>query len=141
MLLGTVLSTAQFGALQRENFFGGFQRIDFTWSMEEAARLDRMRSLAATIPAGASVAASEPEGAHLGGRRDLYPLKDAVRGADCIFFSFRTLFFGGSRANLLEALRSGEYGLAGREGEFVLLRRGWPTSENAALADEAIHSR
>jgi uncharacterized membrane protein len=141
MLFGTLLATAQFGALQRDNFFGGFQRIDFTWSSEEGARLARLRSLAATIPQEASVAASEPEGAHLSGRRDLFALKEGVRGADCIFFSFRSLFFGDSRANLTRALQSGEYGLVGREGEFVLLRRGAPAEQNAALAEEAMRAR
>lgn len=131
--IAMLIAAGHFGAFQQNNFVSGFKRIDFHWSEADAARLKRLQDIATRIPLGASLCASEPEGAHLGNRAELFALKDRIDGAEYILYSVRDLGFGRDRELLRSVLTHGDYGLFAENEEFVVLRQGAETKQNARL--------
>ena len=78
------------------------------------------------IPPDAEVAASETIVAHVSSRTNAYSLRIAHNDAQYLLARFPS--GGEDRQNLLNALKSGQYGLVGQKGEFVVFRRGLPAS-------------
>jgi uncharacterized membrane protein len=135
LLVSSAVMASQFGSLQHHSFHSGFQRIDFSWTAYDEARLADLRAIAGLIPRSASLSASEQAGAHLGRRKELYPLKTFVDDADYILYEPAKLGIGDDKRLVREALVKGTYGVVARIGDFVLLRRAAPVGPNAqALA-------
>jgi uncharacterized membrane protein len=132
--LSSAVMTSQFGALQHHSFHSGFKRIDFTWTPGDAVRLADLRAIAARIPRGASVSASEAAGAHLGRRKELYPLKTFVDDADFVLYEPAKLGVGKDTDLVREATAKGTYGVVERIGDFVLLQRGAQAAANAGYS-------
>lgn len=132
LLFSSAVMTSQFGSLQHHSFHAGFQRVDFSWTARDATRLGGLHAIAGLIPRNASVSASEAAGAHLGRRKELYPLKAFVDEADYVIYEPAKLGIGSDRDLVREALTKGTYGVVAQIGDFVLLERGAPASPNAA---------
>jgi uncharacterized membrane protein len=132
VLVASAAMTSQFGSLQHHSFHSGFQRIDFSWTAGDAAHLADLHAIASLIPRGASLSASECAGAHLGRRKELYPLKTFVDDADYVLYEKAKLGLGNDKPFVREALARGTFGVVAEIGDFVLLQRGAPTDRNAA---------
>jgi uncharacterized membrane protein len=133
LALGTLLATAEFGALRQDSFVAGFQKIEFGWTEADATKLEDLRAIAAAIPVEASLCASEREGAHLGNRKYLFALKDDIQDADYILFSTRNLGYGRDRELLRKVLSARSYGVVDERADFVVLRKGAPADGNPAM--------
>ncbi len=133
LLLGTIVMTSQFGALQQHNFYSGFKKVDFSWAPEDGNRLRDLKDIALLIPHDASLAASEAEGAHLGNRKDLFALKDDIQGADYILFAPVRLGISRDTELVRDALKAKAYGVVAEKGDFALLERGYSPAGNADL--------
>jgi uncharacterized membrane protein len=133
VVLGSAVATVHFGALFRREYRVSFHYVTFSWTAQDAHRLDDLDSLIALIPPRASVAAGDAEGAHVARRPHLHGIKEGVRNADYILYGLASLRWGGA-PQIIAALRSGKYGVVGRRGEFALLARGANTSGNVREA-------
>jgi uncharacterized membrane protein len=134
---GTLVATANFGALSQHHFYSGFGKVEFHITAAERARLGALEHLAGTIPVDASVAATHAEGAHLAGRRDLFALRHGAQHADYILFSSSSLADRRALSALRRALGDvdDQYGIAAEEDEITLLARHGPATGRDALAE------
>jgi hypothetical protein len=130
MLLGAVVSAAQFSAFFGKSFRTSFHEVSFDWTSADAERRSNFERLAARIPDNASVSAGEYEGPHLSRRRAIINVKEGLGDKDYVMFSARSLRWGG-KAELRDALRTGTYGALEVRGDLALLQRGAPTALNA----------
>jgi uncharacterized membrane protein len=125
MTAGFLVTSYQFGIiLQQNTSWGGFSPFHVGVNAGDRARHADLYTLIGQIPPTASVAASETLVAQISSRKNAYTLRIGYYDAD--YLLFRLPSGGEDRANLLAALRSGNYGLAAQRGEFVLARRGAP---------------
>jgi uncharacterized membrane protein len=124
-----------YGAFPRRDgsFRGGFHRVDFGISEAEEVRYKNLQTLIAQIPKEASVAATEKLGPHVSSRVKMYTMRHGPQDADYALASSRELKLSRTRPKLLEALRSGQYGVLSRIGDMALLKRGQNTAENERL--------
>jgi hypothetical protein len=111
----------------------GYHQIRFGFSEEERKTLAEVRRLVAAIPVEASVAATERVGAHLSSRVLFYTLRRGSHGAEYVVANRKGLRLDRTAQSVKEVLTSGKYGLLGWYGEFALLRRGAPTTQNAEV--------
>ncbi len=133
-LVATAACTVQFGAAFRERYKASFHEVSFAWTANDDARSSALQALTSEIPPTASVAAGEYEGPHVARRRDLFSVKDGIRDADFVLVGTQSLRWGGKEA-VVEAMRSGAYGVKSQRDEFVLLARNAETSRNAETID------
>ena len=133
LAFGTILATHQFGALQQRNFVSGGGRVQFDFTPEHAEKLKNLREIAETIPANASVAATEHDTPHLAQREYLFTLKYEHQGADFLLYSYDDIDFGAARRIVTDELTAGRFGFHAERPNFVVLRRGAPIDRNAEL--------
>ncbi|HWA74579.1 MAG TPA: DUF2079 domain-containing protein [Polyangiaceae bacterium] len=114
-------------------FKGGFQRVDFTLSDAERERYANLQELIALIPKDASLAATEKIGPHASSRLLMYTMRHGPQNAEYALASSRELKLARTRPKLLEALRSGRYGVVKRIADLALFKRGYDTSNNERL--------
>ena len=113
---------------------GGYATIEFNFSEEERERYANLRELMKLIPENAVVAATERVGAHLSSRDVMYSMRDGPKDAEYIVAWKQQLDLGRTRANLRNAVHSGQYGVLERLGDLALLKRGHDTRGNSDLA-------
>ncbi len=125
-IAATALVTSyQFGiVLQRNTAVGGFSAFRVGVTPEDKVRHADLYSLIKKIPGTASVAANEMLCAQISSRKNAYTFKIGLYDAD--YLLFRQPIWGDDRTKVIEALRSGAYGVEGEKGEFILFRRGAP---------------
>jgi len=125
MTAATLATSYQFGIVfQRNTAWGGFSPFRVGVTPEDKVRHADVYSLIAKIPATASVAANEMLCAQISSRKNAYTFKIGLYDAD--YLLFRQPLWGEDRTKVIEALRSGAYGLEAEKGEFLLFRRGAP---------------
>lgn len=114
----------------------GYHRITFGFSDEERQRYRDLKALLKTIPASATVGATEHAGAHLSSRDKFYTLRRGSHGVTYIVARKKELSLDKTRRTIYQALNIEGYGVAGRFGEFVVLKKGAPQDKNEALIAE-----
>ena len=130
MTAGTIATSYQFGIVfQRNTAWGGFSPFHVGVTDAERLRHADLYSLIKLIPQEASVAASETIVAHISSRSNAYSLRIGFNDADYVLA--RLPAGGDDRTNLINALKSGLYGMASQKGEFVLFRKGLPAASAA----------
>ena len=119
-----------FGAvLQHNTFVGGFLGVNFTESNKDRKDYEGLKGLAALIPEGASVAATEMEVPHVAARTDVFTLKD--HHGDATYLLVRRSGIMNPQV-LAAAFDRNDYGLVKQyDKTFYLFRKG--------LESEATH--
>ncbi len=128
---GSVIATTHFGAIGRNRYNVSFHEVSFSWSETDEERLAALRSLAGQIPPDARVAAGDAEGAHVARRHHIGGIKEGVGDAEYVLYGQPVLRWGGAD-QIVKILESGEFGVVGSRGEFVLLARGASPAANKA---------
>jgi uncharacterized membrane protein len=132
MAAATLVTAYQLGPVfQTNTSWAGFLPLRVVITPQDAARHDDLYALIAQIPPDASVAAGEMQVAQVSSRKNAYTLKMGYWDAD--YLLVRVPVAGTDRANLITALRSGNYGLLAEKGDFVLFRRGAPSESAQAF--------
>ena len=123
MSAAMLATSYQFGIVfQHNTAWGGFSPFRLGVTPEDKVRHADLYSLIAKIPPTASVAANEMLCAQISSRKNAYTFKIGLYDAD--YLLFRQPLWGDDRAKIVDALRSGAYGLEAEKGEFVLFRCG-----------------
>jgi uncharacterized membrane protein len=132
-LAGAMLvCTFQFGAiLDKHNTKGGFGLYRFGLTAEDHARHANAYALIAQVPPLAKIVAGERIVPQVSARPDAYMLRGAIYDAE--YLMFETPLWGEERDHVLPVLRDGSFGIVDERGEFVLARRGAPTTRNAEI--------
>jgi uncharacterized membrane protein len=126
-----IVTSYQFGIVMQHNTaVGGFSPFRVGVSPQDRIRHDDLYALIKMIPPTATVAANEMTVAHVSSRKNAYTLKIAHNDADYILV--RTPPGGDERTHLLDALKTGAYGVVAEKGEFILFRRGLPRATTDA---------
>jgi uncharacterized membrane protein len=138
LCLASLALTANYGAFSRRDkaLESGYHKITFSFTKKDRETLADVRRLVASIPPKASVAATERVGAHLSSRVKFYTLRRGYHGADYIVARKAELRLDRTKESVRKALASGEYGIFGRYGEFVVLKKGAKADGNDALMKE-----
>ncbi len=138
MVLASAALSYNYGAfpLRDKSLESGYHQITFSYSEKERERYADLQELLKHLPPKASVAATERVGAHVSARVGFYSLRRGSHGAEYLIARKSGLRLDRTRPVLLEALKSGKYGVFHREGEFVLFKMGHDTSGNEAIIDE-----
>jgi uncharacterized membrane protein len=132
LCLGVLCHSYVFGAiLQHETFVGGFSRVFFYMSPGEKQRYADLKAIAARIPPGASVAASELEIPHVSSRLDAYSLKITTNDAE-YFLLNRQHLDPDARQRIKGSLREYPYGLVAKQGLFFLFKKNHESPETEA---------
>ena len=113
MVCASLVLTYNYGAFSaRPNSLkGGYSFIDFGWDQAEAARYERLRSLADMIPSDASVAATETVGPHVSSRVQMFTMRHGPNNAEYVLASAKELKLSHTRPTLKAAVESGQYGV------------------------------
>ncbi|HYQ26153.1 MAG TPA: DUF2079 domain-containing protein, partial [Polyangiaceae bacterium] len=135
MVCVSLVMTYNYGAFaaRPNSLKGGYNFIDFNFEPREAERYERLQSLVALIPKDASVAATETVGPHVSSRVKMFTMRHGPMGAEYVLASSKELKLSRTKPTLKAALESGQYGVVKRAGEFVLLKKGANTAQNAQL--------
>lgn len=135
LALAVSVSSYNYGAFSARDHSvrGGYFDIEFGFSQKEKDRLADLRETISVIPKDASVVATEGIGAQVSSRRYMYAMRRGLYGADYMLASRKELDYEKTRPFFTRAVKSGEYGVLKRVGEFVVLKKGHDTSGNAAL--------
>jgi uncharacterized membrane protein len=138
MVAGSLVLSYNYGAFPRRegSFKAGFSKIEFFFTADEWDRYQALLEITSIIPKDASVAATEKCGPHLSSRIHMFTMRQGPQTAEWIVGSSRELKLSKTRPTLKEALESGRYGVVRRLGDFAVMKRGAPTSENQALMDD-----
>jgi uncharacterized membrane protein len=127
--LGTLITSYQYGALlQHECTWGGFGPYHFGSDESDLKRRADLRQLLVLVPPLAKVAACENVVPQLSNRPNAYTLRLSVYDADYVLFRLPAPPF--ERENVLETLQTRKFGIVKEIGEFVLAKRGHPTTNN-----------
>jgi uncharacterized membrane protein len=129
MLLGALVITLHFGAFFAPTFKTSFHELSFDYGPADVERRANFDALAAQIPERARLSSGEYEGAQLARRPWLISIKQGIFDADYVFYSRRSLRWGGAEG-IRQALGSGKYGVVGARGDLTLLARGADTAHN-----------
>src|SRR5690606_24416178 len=135
MAFANVVLSYNYGAfaLREKSFRSGYHTISFTFTDAERKRYADLRELVQHLPPKASVAATERVGAHVSARVKFYSLRRGTHGAEYLIGRPKELRLDRTRSVLHQALRSKEYGVLHRVGEFVLFKKGHDASKNDEL--------
>jgi hypothetical protein len=142
LLCVALASSFNLGAvLGGDSVFGGFTEKRLGPLNElELARLARLQSVIAKIPKTASVAATEYEGPRVSTRLVMYSLKYTL-GDHPDYVLIGAISIASELDHLIEAVRSGQYGIATTVGEFTLLKRGADPKSAQALLQRLVSMR
>jgi len=125
MAVATIVTSYQMGLIFQQNTaWGGFSPFRVGVNQGERTRHADLYSLIKQIPGSASCAASEMLVAQISSRKNAYTLRIGIFDADYILI--RQPMGGDERGMVVDALRTGAYGVQAEKGEFILFRRGAP---------------
>lgn len=136
LLLGVFCHSWVYGAvLQHELFIGGFEKVGYGMTKSEKWRYEGFKRIAAAIPKGASVAASENIVAHVSNRKDAYTLKITYGHADYLLVN-GSGFGGEDKSQVQRAIDNDDYGLVESGHNFYLFKRDYKSpGTKAAFAE------
>lgn len=132
ILLAGALVSFHFGSVfESKSFRGGFGRVRFDWTKQDASELAAFRRLAAMVPRDASIVATETETPHLSNRRECFTMRIGYFDADYMLVKTSEIRADRrGRQHFVDALETGEYGLLEVDAPFSLWKRGHPTDRN-----------
>ncbi len=135
MGLSSAVMSYNYGAFARResSVKGGYFYIDFTYSEEEKKRYAELMEIIQVVPPEASIVATEQTGPHVSSRKLMYALRRGIYDAEYMLAAKNELDFEQTRKLFTQAVKSGDYGVVKRVGDFVLLQKGHDPSENAKL--------
>jgi len=138
MVIATASLSYNYGAFpMRDGYFeSGYHKIRFSWGPEHEEQYRHVRALIASIPRNASVTTTEHIGAQLANREYFYTLRRGTHDADYMVARKSELKLNATLPSVKEALKSGEYGVAGRFGDYVVFKRGADPQQNAEIMKE-----
>ncbi len=138
MCLASAALSYNYGAFSARDraLESGYHKIEFSFSEEEAKTLADVRALVASIPSSASVGATERVGAHLSSRSGFYTLRRGSHGVDYMVARKSALRLDRTKDTVRQGLKSGEYGVHARFGEFIVFKKGAPTTQNDDVLKE-----
>jgi hypothetical protein len=126
MAAATLVTCYQLGPVFQQNTsWAGFLPLRVDVNDSDRLAHANLYALIAEIPPDASVAASEMLVAHVSSRKNAYTLLHGHYDADYILARIPPV--GTDQEHLIEALRTGAYGLVDEKGIFALFRRGAPS--------------
>ncbi|MBL8922982.1 MAG: DUF2079 domain-containing protein [Myxococcaceae bacterium] len=135
LFVGGLLCSVHFGAIvKNQQARGALDVHHFGLSPVEQLRYSQVASLAKQLPPDDSVVASERLVPHVSNRRDCYALRHGVLEATWLFTGNASA--PDERPHIDRALRSGQYGIVAREGEFFIAKRGADPAQNRAYLFE-----
>jgi uncharacterized membrane protein len=132
-LVGAMLvGSFQFGAiLNKSNTRGGFGPYRFGLTADDIQRHNNAHALIAQVPPMAKIVGSELVVPQVSSRPDAYTLRTGVFDAEYLLFEVPC---GGEERNrAVEALSNNSFGVVDVKGEFVLAKRGAPTTRNKEI--------
>jgi hypothetical protein len=135
MCFAVLVSCYNYGAFSLRDgaLKSGYHKISFSMDETERQTYAELRDILSSIPPDASVAASERIGPHASSRRRFFSLRRDSYHADYLIARQKELRLDRTKPVITQALTSGEYGVFRRLGPFVLMKRGHPTTGNAAV--------
>lgn len=138
MCLSSAALSFNYGAftLRDRALESGYHKITFDFSEEEKETYEDVKRLVASIPQSATVGSTERVGAHLSSRVGFYTLRRGSHGVEYMVARKSGLRLDRTKETIRDGLTSGEYGVVGRYGEFLVFKRGASTDGNAAVIDE-----
>jgi uncharacterized membrane protein len=127
-----LVTSYQLGAImQRHATRGGFGVYHFGTTAEDLKRRHDVNALLALVPKNAKICAVENVVPQVSNRAFAYTLRMGVSDADYVLFNLP--LGGDERARLMEVLPDGTFGVVAERGEYVLIKRGYPTDLNKAV--------
>jgi uncharacterized membrane protein len=140
MVAGTLVTSYQFGAVFQQNTArGGFGPYHFGINAEDLKRRADLGALLAKVPPLAKIVSSENIVPQVSNRPDAYTLRHGLFDAEYLLFNVPA--WSAERDHVLQALRSGEFGVLAESGAFVLAKRGHPDQDNGrVLAKMGAHT-
>jgi uncharacterized membrane protein len=132
-LAGAMLvSSYQFGTiLNTRNARGGFGPYRFGLTAQDHQRHRDAYALIVQVPPLVKVSASEHVNPHLSARPDAYTLRNGLHDAEWVMFEVPTRH--DEKSQVVGPLRSGTFGVVDHRGQFVLAKKGHPTTKNAEI--------
>jgi hypothetical protein len=106
--------------------------VVFGLTDDDRERLANLREVIAMMPPDAKVAGSERVLPHMSNRRDAYRLRDGLYDAEFVLAD-RVHLGGEERRHVTKALRDKTFGVVSARTDFLLIRRGAPTTRNAEV--------
>lgn len=142
VVVGTVFSH-QYGAIfHRQNFRGGFTRVQFRITDVDRKQHAELYGLIAQIPPEASVAATETEAPHVSARQDYEAMRYGHDFADYLLVKLsEARSRKETRRHLLAALDSGQYGLVAATDHYALWAKGHERTERDDEVEASIRHR
>jgi uncharacterized membrane protein len=138
LVAAMLVNSNQFGALLQQNTVrGGFGPYHFGSSEYERNRYKDVYEMIAKVPPMAKIASTEMVVAHVSSRPDAYTMRTGIYDAEYLLFPLTPR--GEEAKHIVEALKSGTFGVLAEKGEFVLVKRGLPTDKNEALLKKLVY--
>lgn len=135
LLVGGALASLHFGAIvKNQDVRGAWDRHRLGLSDFERQRYAQVSSLAKQLPMSDSVVSSERLVPHVSNRRDSFTLRNGLQDATWLFTGNAAA--PDERPLIDQALRSGQYGIVAREGEFFIAKKGADPALNRAYLTE-----
>jgi uncharacterized membrane protein len=132
-MVTTMLATSyQFGALLQQNTArGGFGQFRFDLKPADEKHHTDLYRLIAMVPPDAKVVSSELIVPHVSNRPNSYTLRTGMFDADYLLVWMPPR--GDERSAVVDALRSGKFGVVAEQGEFMLAQRNHSTEKNTGV--------
>jgi uncharacterized membrane protein len=129
IVAASLACTFLYGAvLQHETVRGGFERFRFGTTARDRQLRSELAELVAQIPADARVSAAEHLVPHISSRASAYTLRFGIYDAEYVLAQIRGR--DDERGQVVPVLDDGSFGVVDMREDFVLLRRGGPTTSN-----------
>jgi uncharacterized membrane protein len=130
---GTLVVGYQYGIVFQHNVArAAWDPVVFGLTEDDRERLANLREVIAMMPPDAKVAGSERVLPHMSNRRDAYRLRDGLYDAEYVLAD-RVHLGGEERRHVTKALRDKTFGVVSARTDFLLIRRGAPTTRNAEV--------
>lgn len=130
VIAATMACTYLYGAfLQHETLSGGFEHYRVGTNVGDLELRAKLANALARLPPDGRVAASERVVPHVSTRESAYTLRVGIFDADWLVFQIPP--WPEEKGRVVDALKTGTFGVVDDEGTVVLAQRGAPTASNA----------
>jgi uncharacterized membrane protein len=128
---GTLVVGYQYGILFQQNIArAAWDPVHFGFTEHDRERLMDLRETIKLMPPLAKVAGSERVLPHMANRPDAYRLRDGLYDAEYVLVD-QTQLGSDEKKYVVTALRDNSFGVVSMRSDFLLARRGEPTTRNA----------
>jgi len=128
-----VCHTSAYGVvLYPTSFVGGWFPPTFSLTDAERKQLASLDEIRKFIPPNASLTATTRDSSHLSNRLDIWAFSHSQRRSDYLLINPSSFGLGPTNKDILEALKTNEYGLFKKVGEITLWKKGYDSPETKA---------